>query len=111
MSSLIVLFLLISAGQSPVFSQQKKSKASVKSSPQQETGKLSPESVKILLDKIEVRGWIEKPQMVYVVPGINPKIDDIVLDRSFLDEIMKPIDKKDFERKKIGYIKEMAIPW
>ena len=108
---LAVLFLLISAGQSPTFSQERKSKSSSRSFQQQESEKLSPESVKILLDKIDVRGWIEKPQMVYVVPGVNPEIDDIVLDRSFLDEIMKPISKEDFEKQKFAKTKRMAIPW
>ncbi len=67
-------------------------------------------TLKLLLDKIEVQGWIDRPQMVYVVPGINPEIDDIILDRSFLDEILRPLDKDKFEKQKV-IAKKTIIPW
>jgi|Deesub1362B_J571_1020462.scaffolds.fasta_scaffold27993_2 hypothetical protein len=68
-------------------------------------------SLKLLLEEIEVQGWIEKPQMVYVVPGINPEVDDIVLDRSFIDEILKPLDKDKFEKQRLLLSKKVVIPW
>ena len=67
-------------------------------------------ALRLLLDQIEVKGWIEKPQMVFVVPGVNPEIDDIVLDRSFLNEMMRPLDKDQFEGQKI-LNQKMVIPW
>jgi len=67
-------------------------------------------ALRLLLDQIEVKGWIEKPQMVFVVPGVNPEIDDIVLDRSFLNEMMRPLDKDQFEKQKV-LNQKMVIPW
>ena len=76
---------------------------------QQDTTKKKP-TIKLFLDKIEVQGWIDRPQMVYVVPGVNPEVDDIVLDRSFLDEILRPLDKDTFEKQKLVH-KRTIIPW
>jgi len=67
-------------------------------------------SLNILLQQMEIRGWVEKPQMVYVVPGTNPKIDDIVLERSFIDEILRPLDKDKFEKQQI-LTQKNVIPW
>lgn len=68
------------------------------------------ESLKILLDQMEIKGWVEKPQMVYVVPGTDPKVDDIVLERSFIDEILLPLDKDKFEKQEV-LTKKHVIPW
>jgi len=67
-------------------------------------------TIKLFLKQIEVQGWIDRPQMVYVVPGVNPEVDDIMLDRSFLDEILRPLDKDKFERQKLVR-KKIVIPW
>ncbi len=77
---------------------------------QKSTKGVTQKAKKLFLDQIEIRGWIAKPQMVYVIPGVDPKVDDIVIDRSFVDEITKPIDKDSFERK---YAREQKtlIPW
>ncbi len=68
-------------------------------------------SFKLLLDQIEIQGWLEKPQMVYVIPGLNPAIDDIILERSFLVEILRPLQKDRFEKQKILRRKRTVIPW
>ncbi len=77
---------------------------------QQPAKGVSQKAKKLFLDQIEIRGWVAKPQMVYVIPGVDPKVDDIVIDRSFIDEITKPIDKDEFEKK---YAREQKtlIPW
>jgi len=48
--------------------------------------------VKIFLDKIEILGRIEKPQTVFIIPGKNPTVDDIQIDRSFFKEIFRTIE-------------------
>lgn len=68
-------------------------------------------SLKMLLEQIEIQGWVEKPQMVYVIPGLNPEIDDIILDRSFLIEILRPLRKDRFEKQKVSRRKRTVIPW
>ncbi len=52
------------------------------------------QAVKIFLDKIEVIGRLEKPQAVFIIPGKNPEIDDIRIERSFFNDIFRPVEKK-----------------
>ncbi len=47
---------------------------------------------KIFLDKVEILGKIEKPQTVFILPGKDPNIDDIQVDRSFFKEIFRPVE-------------------
>jgi len=89
---------------------QEKTKQKQGESTKSKTAGISQEAKRLFLDKIEIKGWIAKPQMVYVFPGTDPKVDDIVIDRSFIDEIMKPLDKDTFERK-YSKKQEMLIPW
>ena len=51
-------------------------------------------SIKLFLDKIEVVGEIEKPQAVFIIPGKEPEIDDIRIERSFFKEIFRPVETK-----------------
>lgn len=50
-------------------------------------------AIKLFMDKIEVLGRLEKPQAVFIVPGSNPEVDDIRIDRSFFSEIFRPVEK------------------
>lgn len=54
--------------------------------------------VKMFLDKIEILGRVEKPQTVFIVPGSDTEIGDIQIDRSFFEEIFRPIEKEALER-------------
>ncbi len=51
------------------------------------------EDVKILLDKIEILGRIEKPQTVFIIPGNDPTVEGIHIDRSFFKQIFRSIEK------------------
>ena len=50
--------------------------------------------LKLLLDKIEVIGELEKPQAVFIIPGVNPEIDDIRIKRSFFNSIFRNVERK-----------------
>ncbi len=66
-----------------------------------DTAAVSPEAelekkadkVRIFLDKIEILGRIEKPQTVFIIPGRDPSVDDIHIDRSFFKEIFRSVEK------------------
>jgi hypothetical protein len=55
---------------------------------------LPQNNVKIFIDKIEVEGTLEKPQAVFILPGQTPEIDDILIERSFVKEIFRPVEKR-----------------
>ncbi|NIR50961.1 hypothetical protein GWO43_20280 [candidate division KSB1 bacterium] len=57
------------------------------------------ERLKIFLDKIEILGRIEKPQTVFILPGNDPAVDDIMIDRSFFKEIFRSVEKDDISRR------------
>lgn len=101
----MVVFFVVCCFVKETCAQQNKSNTTVG----QDTTK-KKESFKLLMDAIEIRGWIEKPQTVFVVPGINPEIDDIILDRSFANEILRPLDKIKFEKQKVRK-RKTVIPW
>lgn len=50
-------------------------------------------AIRLFMDKIEVLGRLEKPQAVFIVPGNNPEVDDIRVDRAFFTEIFRPVEK------------------
>ncbi len=66
--------------------------------PSEQTTKPEPRvdegAIKLFLDKIQVTGRLEKPQAVFIIPGQNPEIDDIRIERSFFREIFRPVEKR-----------------
>ncbi|MBN1558646.1 hypothetical protein JW998_00235 [candidate division KSB1 bacterium] len=51
-------------------------------------------NVKLFIDKIQVEGRLERPQAVFILPGQTPDIDDIQIERSFMKEIFRPVEKR-----------------
>ncbi len=95
-NSLCVLFvlLLLLFSMSPALAQ--KSTQTVKDITLRQAErdiKEKSKEVKILLDKIEILGKIDKPQTLFILPGQDPTVDDIRIDRSFFKEIFRPIEK------------------
>jgi hypothetical protein len=70
----------------------------------------SGKNVRIFLDKVEVLGSIAKPQALFIIPGSDPKVDGIQIDRSFFREIFRPMEKDRFPRSSRKYPRGQ-IPW
>jgi hypothetical protein len=70
----------------------------------------SGKNVRIFLDKVEVLGSIAKPQALFIIPGNDPKVDGIQIDRSFFREIFRPMEKDRFPRISRSYPRGQ-IPW
>jgi hypothetical protein len=72
-------------------------------------------AVRMLLDKIEIEGRLEKPQAVFIIPGRNPEIDDINIERSFFNDIFRPVEKKNQTITKQNQVgtqdRKDVIPW
>ncbi len=90
--SMVFVFILMGLVAMPSFAQE----VAVKQDSIQKSVALDLETkksdVKIFLDKIEILGRIEKPQTVFIIPGKNPTVDDIQIDRSFFKEIFRKIE-------------------
>lgn len=85
------------------------------SKPEEKNGEtpVADDAIKLFLDKIEIMGELEKPQAVFIIPGVDPTIDDIKIDRSFFNEIFRSVEKlektrqiKKEETKDLHY-----LPW
>lgn len=55
-------------------------------------------SARIFLDKIEVLGTVAKPQALFILPGSDPTIEGLSIDRSFFKEIFRPVQWDDIKR-------------
>lgn len=55
-------------------------------------------SARIFLDKIEVLGTVAKPQALFILPGSDPTIEGLSIDRSFFKEIFRPVQWDDLKR-------------
>jgi hypothetical protein len=56
---------------------------------------------RFLMEGTEIQGTLEKPHVVYVVPWKDvPSLGqgDLVLRRSFREEILEPVDRSRFQR-------------
>lgn len=66
-------------------------------------------SSRMFLDKIEVLGTIAKPQALFIIPGRDPKVDGIEIDRSFFREVFRPIEKDYHPANTRRYIKDQVV--
>lgn len=65
---------------------------------------------KVLLDRIDIIGTLAKPQAIFIIPGSDPRVDGITIDRSFFREIFRPVEKDFFPQKGRRKFRG-AIPW
>lgn len=96
---LILILMLTVTASLPVSAQEDKtsSQSSQEKTPPTQTIEepdVDDRSIKLFLDKIEVEGKLEKPQAVFIIPGASPMIEDMHIERSFFDEIFRPVEKK-----------------
>jgi len=56
-------------------------------------------SARVFLDKIEVFGTVAKPQALFILPGADPTVDGLTIDRSFFKEIFRPVGWVEFKKK------------
>ena len=104
--------VVLSAGLASAQSQQKKDSTAQSSQAGQTEPDVTkkPNKARVLLDKIDVVGTLAKPQAIFIIPGTDPKVDGILVDRSFFAEIFRPVEKDFFPQKGRRKFRG-AIPW
>ncbi len=89
----------------------------VQATPQEET---NPEKGKLdiknedeakFLQGFEIFGRVEKPQTVFIIPGQDPSVDDIIIKREFFKEIFRPVEKQTITSKESKSNKPVYIPY
>ncbi|MBN1155624.1 hypothetical protein JXB12_11970 [candidate division KSB1 bacterium] len=58
--------------------------------PQQE---LTDPSMKTFIEKIEIYGKVAKPQTVFIIPGTDPRVEGIQIERRFFGDIFRRVEK------------------
>lgn len=66
------------------------------------------QSVETFLEALEFFGRVEKPQTVFIIPGKDPKVDDISIDRRFFKEIFRVVEKSTLKTVQSG---DAATPY
>ncbi len=69
----------------------------------------SAANARMFLDKVEVLGTLAKPQALFIIPGQDPRVDGIEIDRSFFREIFRPYEKDYHPANTRRYLKEQAV--
>ncbi len=62
---------------------------------------ISDDDVKLWLKQIEIYGQIAKPQTVFIIPGTDPRVDGLRIDRHFFTHIFRPVEKSTLRRVRI----------
>jgi len=85
--------------------------------PPPQSGK-TPEQVEIkqndvvqFLETLEIFGRVEKPQTVFIIPGKDPKVDDIMVKREFFKEIFRVVEKPTINAKQVKMKDAPYIPY
>jgi len=60
--------------------------------------KVSDKDMKLFLNQIEIYGQIAKPQTVFIIPGTDPRVDGLRIDRHFFTHIFRPVEKGTLRR-------------
>ncbi|MDW7680473.1 MAG: hypothetical protein SCK70_07895, partial [bacterium] len=62
---------------------------------------ISSDAVKKLARGVEIYGKLAKPQAVFIIPGSDPKVDGLKIDRKFFDLIFRNVEKGVLEQNKL----------
>ena len=62
---------------------------------------ISNDKVKTFLKGIEFYGSIAKPQTVFIIPGTDPRVDGLKINRHFFSHIFRPVEKSTLRRVRI----------
>ena len=62
---------------------------------------ISDDDIKLWLKQIEIYGQIAKPQTVFIIPGTDPRVDGLRIDRHFFSHIFRPVEKSTLRRVRI----------
>lgn len=63
------------------------------------------------LQGFEIFGRVEKPQTVFIIPGQDPSVDDIIIKREFFKEIFRPVEKSTVTSKESQSKQPVYIPY
>jgi len=94
------------AKEKPVSTAMQEKKLQDHKSKKPDEKSISDDDVKLWLKQIEIYGQIAKPQTVFIVPGTDPRVDGLRIDRHFFSHIFRPVEKSTLSRVRIKQEKD-----
>jgi len=55
-------------------------------------------SIKTFIEQIDVYGKVAKPQTVFIVPGTDPRVEGIKIERRFFGDIFRRVEKSTLKK-------------
>ncbi len=80
--------------------QQEQQASKIQDEQNKKTGEkaISDADEKLWLKQLEIYGQIAKPQTVFIIPGTDPRVDGLKIDRHFFSHIFRPVEKSTLQR-------------
>ena len=66
---------------------------------------LNNKAMKKFLTKIEIFGRISKPQTVFIIPGVDPQVDGIRIERRFFSDMFRKVEKSTLRKQRVKEIR------
>ena len=95
------IYVNIICAEKPASNQSRPAKLQDEKNKQSNENTISDKNVKMFLDQIEIYGQIAKPQTVFIIPGTDPRVDGLRIDRPFFSHIFRPVEKSTLRRVRI----------
>lgn len=81
------------AGEQPLANSERLAQLQDEKNKKSDEKTISDENIKMFLKQIEIYGQIAKPQTVFIIPGTDPRVDGLRIDRHFFSHIFRPVEK------------------
>lgn len=98
--------LSLFAGEQPPSNPQQSAKLQDDKNKKSDEKVISDDNMKLFLKQIEIYGQIAKPQTVFIIPGTDPRVDGLRIDRHFFSHIFRPVEKSTLRRVRIKQEKD-----
>jgi hypothetical protein len=103
---LSIVNLATSLAAAPTEPIQQPAKLQNKQNKKPEEKPISADDEKLWLRQLEIYGQIAKPQTVFIVPGTDPRVDGLRIDRHFFSHIFRPVEKSTLQRVQVKQAKD-----
>ncbi len=67
----------------------------------QTVGGVDNKTMNVFMKQVEIYGRIAKPQTVFIIPGTDPRVDGIRIERYFYRDIFRKVEKSTLRKEKV----------
>jgi hypothetical protein len=96
-SAIFIVMLLITistiASEKPLLSPLKPEMQQKQDDTKSDAPKITDDAMKLFLKEMVFYGQIAKPQAVFIIPGTDPRVDGLKIDRHFFSHIFRPVER------------------